>query len=406
MSSSIEPRSESNLLLLPALDTEEVLPTLGPWSRQLGRRLLLGSTASLLAACLWPWRESVRAVGVIRPDGETVLVQSSQDGSVARVWVQENQRVQRGQRLAELDPRSLLGEQRQLEAALRNGLAQQQDSLDQSRDLVAQQQASTALALAQRRAADSGVDDAIATLRLRQSELQRYGTLLSSGAVAAGVVEEKRAQHDLARHALERARQLLAEQRARGDVDLARLRQGDSQTLSQRRALGSQIEQTRARLAAVNRALASSTISAPRAGTVIATSLRHPQQVVRAGEVLVQIAPEGGRLLAKVSVSSRELGGIRPGQRADLRLAACPYPEYGVLRARVVSVSADRVSTTGQAQGTNPFLVSLEPQATALQAGSRRCALRQGMDIQADIITRQTTVLPFLLTRLRLISGT
>ena len=404
MSGSIE-RTETNLALLPALDAEEVLPALGPWSQQLGRRLLLGSTAAVLAASIWPWRESVRAVGLIRPAGETVLVQSSQDGSVAKVWVQDNQRVQRGQRLAELDQRSLLGERRQLEATLRNGLAQQQDSLNQSRDLVTQQQAAEALAEAQRRSADSGVDDAVATLRLRQNELRRYGVLLESGAVAASVLEEKQAQQDLARHALARARQVLAEQRARGDADLARLRQGDSQTLSQRRELDSQLEQTRARLAAVNRALANSMISAPSTGTVIATSLRHPQQVVRAGEVLAQIAPEGGRLLAKVTVSSRDMGGIRAGQRADLRLAACPYPEYGVLRARVLSVSADRLAPAGQGQASGQFLVSLAPQGHGLKAGSRSCALRQGMDIQADIITRQTTVLPFLLTRLRLISG-
>ena len=405
MSASTERPAETSLALLPALDPEEVLPALGPWSQHLGRRLLLGSTAAVLAASVWPWRESVRAVGLIRPAGETVLVQSSQDGSVARVWVQENQRVRRGERLAELDQRSLLGERRQLEAVLRNGLAQQQDSLNQSQDLIAQQQAAQALAEAQRRAADSGVDDAVATLRLRASELRRYGALLNSGAVAEGVVEEKRAQHDLARHALSRARELLAEQQARGDADLARLRQGDSQTQSQRRELNSQMEQTRARLAAVNRALANSVISAPSTGTVIATSLRHPQQVVRAGEVLAQIAPEGGRLLAKVGVSSRDMGGIRAGQRADLRLAACPYPEYGVLRARVLSLSADRVTPAGAGQGTSQFLVSLTPLGDGLKAGSRRCPLRQGMEIQADIITRQTTVLPFLLTRLRLISG-
>ena len=402
---AIEPREHAlQPALLPILNHDDVLPELGGWSRQVGRRVVVTTAASVLALAVWPWQQTVQANGVIRPAGENTLVQSSLDGSVAMVWVRDNQRVRRGERLAELDRRSLLEEQRRLETDLRNSLAQERDSRNQSNDLEQQKQAALALTTAQQRAGESGVADAKATLRLRQSELQRYRFLLSSGAVAAGVVEEKQAQLDLARNDLTRAWQTLQEQRARGTAELARLRQGDSQTLSQRRELDKLLEQTRTRLASVNRALSNSVITAPTAGIVISTALRHAQQVIRAGEVLAQIAPDDGALRVKALVPSRDVGSIRTGQHADLRIAGCPYPEFGVMRAKVLSVSPDQMEN-GRSAGPGGFLVTLEPNARALQAGNRRCSLRHGMETRADIVTQETTVLRFLLTRLRLLSG-
>lgn len=390
--------------LLPVLQSDDVLPDLGGWSRQVGRRVVVATAASLVALAVWPWQQTVQADGVIRPAGENTVVQSSLDGNVAAVWVRENQRVRRGERLAELDRRSLLEEQRRLEADLRNSLAQERDSQNQSDDFEQQKQAALDLSTAQQRSSESGVADARATLRLRERELQRYRDLLSSGAVAAGVVEEKQAQLDLARNNLTRTYQTLQEQRARGMAELARLRQGKSQTLSQRRELDKLLEQTRTRLAAVNRALSNSVITAPAPGIVISTTLRHAQQVIRAGDVLAQIAPEEGSLRVKALVNSRDVGSIRAGQRADLRIAGCPYPEFGVMQAKVISISPDRMEGE-QAAGSGGFVVTLAPRSNGLEAGNRRCDLRHGMETRADIITQQTTVFRFLLTRLRLISG-
>ena len=391
--------------LLPHLSQEDVLPDLGGWSQHLGRRVLLASTAVALALASWPWRQTVQAQGVIRPAGENTVVQSSLDGIVAVVWVRENQRVRRGERLAELDRRSLQEEQRKLEAELRSSLDQERDSLSQSGDLHQQQQAALALSEAQQRSRESDAADARATLRLRESEVRRYRVLLDSGAVAAGVVEEKQAQLQLASNSLMRAQQALQEQHARSKAELARLRQGDSQTISQRRELGKLLEQTRTRLAAVKRSLANSVITAPTAGIVIATGLRHAQQVIRAGEVLAQIAPEDGELRVKAVVPSRDVGSIRAGQQADLRIAGCPYPDFGVMRARVLSLSADRVEEVSQSGSASGFVVTLAPAGRLLRAGERLCNLRHGMEVRADITTQDTTILRLLLTRLRLMSG-
>lgn len=289
--SNLQRRSEQIPALLTPLQADDFLPELGGWSKTLGQRALAVGAASVMALALWPWQETVRAGGVIRPAGENTIVQSQLDGVLARVLVKENQQVKQGQPLAELDRRSLENERRKLEAELNQSLAQQRDSQAQTLDVEQQTAATRLLNQAQLNSARRDLDSAASTLRYREVELQRYRGLLSSGAVAMTVVEEKQAQAILARNDLAKARQALREQQARGTAELARLGQGSNQASRDSRELFKQVDQTRARLEEVKRALLNSVIKAPKAGTVIVNNLRHAQQVIRGGEVLAQIAP-------------------------------------------------------------------------------------------------------------------
>jgi multidrug efflux pump subunit AcrA (membrane-fusion protein) len=405
--SNLQRRSDIIPAQLTPLQADDFLPELGGWSKTLGQRVLAVGTVSVLALAVWPWQETVRAAGVIRPAGENTIVQSQLDGVLARVWVKENQQVKQGKPLAELDRRSLDNERRKLEGELTQSLAQQRDSRASSLDVQQQAQATRLLNSAQRNSAQRDLDSAASTVRYRETELKRYRSLLSSGAVAETVIEEKQAQAVLARNDFAKARQAMREQEARGAAELARLGQGSNQTAREERELTKQVEQVRARLEEVKRALLNSVIRAPKSGTVIVSNLRHAQQVIRSGEVLAQIAPSQGDLQVKLSVPSSDVGNIKAHQPAYLRIAGCPYPEFGVLQARVLTISADTISQNTGGDGRSPsgFQVSLQPSSKPLSNGNRRCALRHGMDVQADIVTRKTTILGFILTKLRLTTG-
>lgn len=406
--SNLQRHSDSIPAHLTPLQADDFLPELGGWSKTLGQRVLAVGAASVLALAVWPWQETVRAGGVIRPAGENTIVQSQLDGVLARVWVKENQHVRQGEPLAELDRRSLENERRKLEGEITQSLGQQRDSRASSLDVQQQAEATRMLNRAQLSSTQRDVDSAASTLRYREVELKRYRSLLSSGAVAETVIEEKQAQAVLARNDLAKARQALREQQARGTAELARLGQGSNQAARDERELAKQVDQTRARLEEVKRALLNSVIKAPKAGTVIVNNLRHPQQVVRSGDVLAQIAPSQGDLQVKLSVPSSNVGNLKASQPAYLRIAGCPYPEFGVLKARVLNISADTIaqSTGGDGRGNAGFQVSLQPSTKPLTNRNRSCSLRHGMDVQADIVTRQTTVLGFILTKLRLTTGT
>lgn len=406
--SNLQRRSDIIPAQLTPLQADDFLPELGGWSKTLGQRVLAVGAVSVLALAVWPWQETVRAAGVIRPAGENTIVQSQLDGVLARVWVKDNQQVKQGEPLAELDRRSLDNERRKLEGELTQSLAQQRDSRASSLDVQQQAQATRLLNNAQRNSAQRDLDSAASTVRYRETELKRYRSLLSSGAVAETVIEEKQAQAVLARNEFAKARQAMREQEARGAAELARLGQGSNQTAQEERELKKQVEQIRARLEELKRALLNSVIRAPKSGTVIVSNLRHPQQVIRSGEVLAQIAPSQGDLQVKLTVPSSDVGTIKASQQAYLRIAGCPYPEFGVLEARVLSISADTIHQSAGSDGRGPagFQVSLKPSTKPLTNGDRRCALRHGMDVQADIVTRKTTILGFILTKLRLTTGT
>ena len=395
-------RSAAPVIIATAAD--DFLPELGSWSRNLGHKILIGAGASVVVLAVWPWRELVRANGVLRPAGENTIVQSQLDGSLAAVWVKANQQVRKGEPLAALDRSRLNDERRKLEGELRESLAQQRDNASQTINLRLQEEATRSLSSAQLGSAARDVDSAASTLRFRQTEWQRYRSLLATGAVPASVVDEKQAQTELARNELSKARQMQKEQEARGAAELARLRQSSSQSANQNREVNKLLEATRSRLAEVRRALANSSITAPTAGTVISTGMRHAHQVIRAGERLAEIAPAEAQQLAKVRVPSRDIGTIKPGQSAYLRIAGCPYPDYGVMRSRVTSVSADTLKS--EPLGLAEYEISLKPAARTMHANNRSCTLRHGMEVQAEIITRNTTVLGYLFTRLRLLSGT
>ena len=405
--SNLQRRSDIIPAQLMPLQADDFLPELGGWSKTLGQRVLAVGAVSMLALAVWPWQETVRAAGVIRPAGENTIVQSQLDGVLARVWVKENQQVKQGEPLAELDRRSLDNERRKLEGELMQSLAQQRDSRASSLDVQQQAQATRRLNNAQRNSAQRDLDSAASTVRYRETELKRYRSLLSSGAVAETVIEEKQAQAVLARNEFAKARQAMREQEARGAAELARLGQGSNQTAREERELTKQVDQIRSRLEEVKRALLNSVIRAPKAGTVIVSNLRHPQQVIRSGEVLAQIAPSQGDLQVKLTVPSSDVGNIKASQPAYLRIAGCPYPEFGVLQARVQTISADTISQNTGINGRGPagFQVSLKPSTKPLTNGGRGCTLRHGMDVQADIVTRKTTILGFILTKLRLTTG-
>ncbi|MEY3964410.1 MAG: hypothetical protein RLZZ106_1665, partial [Cyanobacteriota bacterium] len=212
--SNLQRRSDIIPAQLTPLQADDFLPELGGWSKTLGQRVLAVGAASVLALAVWPWQETVRAAGVIRPAGENTIVQSQLDGVLSRVWVKENQQVKQGEPLAELDRRSLDNERRKLDSELTQSLAQQRDSRASSLDVQQQAQATRLLNNAQRNSAQRDLDSAASTVRYREMELKRYRSLLSSGAVAETVVEEKQAQAVLARNDFAKARQAMREQEA------------------------------------------------------------------------------------------------------------------------------------------------------------------------------------------------
>ncbi len=384
---------EAGLVLKPT-STNEFLPSVDPWVRFAGLFLVTSFCSAVALMAVWPYRVVVRAGGMARPSGETSLVNSPRDGRVREIRIRPNQEVNRGQVIAVLDPTDLVGLQLKL----------QQDRVALSRQLDSQRDEAVAAA----KGAELEVEKARAALDFAQSEYQRYRQLVESGASSVQQMEEKAANLSVARSSLAQARRAVAEQRSRSDSNLSKLSQD--------------LTENSASLAQLGRDLSSTQVKSPVSGVVFSIALRNPQQVVAAGQELARIAPRESSPLVKVLVSSEDIGNVKVGQRADLRIAGCPYPDFGTLKAEVLSISPDAAtlsanswsggsggSTGSSDPGSMPlgggYEVTLQPESTSLRSGSRSCSLRLGMNLTADITTRKETVLQFLLRKMRLAVG-
>lgn len=392
--------------LVPA-SADEFLPPPGAWSRSLGTWVVVGIGVIVLASTVWPLEESIRAPGVVRPAGENSVVQSQQGGRVQRVLVRPNQQVQVNQILAVLDANNLRTSRTQLRNELEQVSRQRSQLIQQQRELGVQISSNSALSDSLIASSQAEVSKAAANLGFANSELNRYGSLQKSGAVPTSLLEEKAARHALSVSELLQARQGVAEKRAQQQAEQARLMQSASALRNSAADIARQEEGLRARLEEVERSLSQTTIRAPISGSVVAITLNHAGQVVTAGQVVARLAPVDSPLVAKVMVSARDIGPIRPGQRALLRVSGCPYSDYGVMSGEIIGVSADTLSTeaaAGRAAGDQgPFYeVSVRPQKRTLRNARTVCNLRYGMDLQADLITTRTTVMGSLIRKLRL----
>jgi HlyD family secretion protein len=364
--------------------------------------VLLGVGGFALA--IWPMRETVSAPGVVRPRGENTLVQSEQGGTVQRVLLRQNQSVRAGELLAVFDSRPLQAERRQLEVELSALQAQAEQARNEQASLAAQTTALERLSTSLTESSRRGVEQAQAALAFDRSELRRYRSLQSSGAVPRSMVEEKQARQLVSQSEVLKALQGVTEQRARGLSELARLRQSSSQARSSADELRKQVAQRRARLQQVERGLELASVRAPITGSVLSTNLRHPGQVMQPGEVVAVLAPDSSPYELKLQVPAERISQLRPGQKATMKVSACPTAEFGVLPARVNSVSADTVPQSGEPStaAAAVYEVVLHPLQTSLKGRQGSCVLRPGMKLTGDVVTRRTTVLAFLLNKLRL----
>ncbi|MEY4431771.1 MAG: hypothetical protein RLZZ533_1707 [Cyanobacteriota bacterium] len=390
---------------LATVATDHYLPPPGPWARRIGLQVLVAIGVLLGAAAVLPFEQTVRSQGVVRPSGENSLVQSRLAGKVQRVLMRPNQQVQPGQVLAVLDQASLLLRQRQARQELAQVEEQIRQTGQQQDQLQAEMSSNGLVGQALIASSRGDVAKARAALALAGDEMRRYRALAIQGAVPQLLSQEKTTSHLVAISEMRQAELSVAQQRARQLGERAKLRQAFNGLQSSLAGLQRQASALQTELAEANRAVADATVRAPVAASIISTSLKHPGQIVSAGQVLAELAPRHAPMLVKSLVKAQDVSRIKPGQKAYLRISGCPHTEFGLLSGEVMDISADAlVAGKTQAKDQPLYEVSIRPRQAELRQGVRRCALRFGMDLQADVMTERTTMLGFLLRKLRLVA--
>jgi multidrug efflux pump subunit AcrA (membrane-fusion protein) len=207
----------------------------------------------------------------------------------------------------------------------------------------------------------------------------------------------------------------IARERAIGNSTIARLQKEREQMLQQRMEIGNQLGRNQEDIKQLGTELQSTVIRASYSGIIQDLNLRNTGQIVRPGDRITQIVPSDAPLTIEASVTSGDIGKVKVGQTVQMRVSACPYTDHGVLSGKVVTISPDaklpnkETADPGQQRIDRPnnptYQVMVRPAATALTTGTgkTKCQVQAGMDGRVDIISKEETVLQFMLRKARLL---
>jgi len=265
-----------------------------------GPRLVLGPQVSVEPVVQQDFVQTVVASGRVEtPNRVEIGVQIT--GRVRSVPVQEGQVVAAGATLIELDASELRAALEQAEYAAQSAAARLRQ-LQQVQSPLAVQ------AVRQARIAFDAARDA-----LRRSE-----ALLAAGAISAVALEDARRAEQVAAAQLRSAEQQAASARPTG---------------SDAAAAAALLKQTQAGVDVARAKLAYATVTAPRAGTLIARDVE-PGDIVQPGRMLMVLSP-GGETQVVVEIDEKNLQLLALGLTALVSADAYPKKRFAAAVAYI-----------------------------------------------------------------------
>jgi len=321
------------------------------WAQSLAAIVIGLGTVAVLGGVLFRIDEVVTVSGQLESLTGSTEVKTPAGGKVAAVQFKDGQLVRKGQLLVRFDTRQAADEQATLKRliGLENSDLQSQLRILQERQQVIRQKLNTSKSIT--------------------SELKR---LVNSGGFQRmqylqQLDQQYELQSQLASVQLEMRRTSLESQKSIGQMR-NRLRQAELQLQYQ-------------------------TVVAPVAGVVFEPKAR-VDGVLDAGETILTLVPQQG-LKAQVFVPNKDIGFVKTGQVAKVRVDAFPFTRYGELEGRVSQIGADALPPDQNANFYR-FPVKLTLNRSYLQSEGVKIPLRSGMAITANLKLREKRVISLL----------
>ena len=454
------PRSDQEFLPA-ALEILEVPPS------PVGVALLWIICALAVATLAWAYfgRIDVIAVaqGKLQPTGRVKVIQPAEAGRITSVWVENGQHVAKGENLAGLESGEADADVNELRANLQSfqaeaarrraalgavarhqlaplpQIAWTEDLPDhiKAREMLVLEgdlgQLATAVSSlqAQRRqkqlerdqytATSAAVETLVGTLQQRvdmRASLERTG----SGSKADLIDALEKLQDQKA--TLATAHGKISESDAAVEVLSQNIedsyRTFTAQNLQKLAEAERQADDFAQRLAKARVRQSRMVLASPIAGTVSALSITTVGQVVAAGEELMRVVPEGASMEIECYIRNADIGFVRPGQQAVVKIESLPFTRYGTINATLTRVASDAIPEpeASQTEG-NPtrsardtgfagaqrtqnlvFLTTLRPDATSVLADGVAIPLSPGMAVTVEVKTGSRRILEYVFSPL------
>lgn len=352
--------------------------------------------AVVLSAGVWASvarvEQITKAEGRVVSDGREQIIASLEGGILGSMLVREGMLVEQGQDLLRLDPTRVEAQQNEGQAkrvALMATVARLQAEAN-GRTLAfppeverdpAVVQAETESYEARRQALNEAVAVTRRSLGLLQRELHMAERLSASGLMSdVEVMRLQRQVNDTNLQIQER---------------MNRFRQDASAELVRARTELAQIEE---QMVVKQDVLSRTTLKSPVRGLVKNIRIGTLGGVVQAGAPIMEILPVGQRVLIEARIRPADIGFVKTGLPATVKLSAYDYYVYGGLEGVIDYISPDALgddSKTAAADSTY-FRARIRADVSTLRQGDKPLPVIPGMTASVEIRTGERTVMQYL----------
>lgn len=427
---------EKETEFLPAiLEVTETPPS--PTGRLVMWSILVLIVVALVWSILGHINEVAVAAGKVIPSGQIKTVQVKNKGIVKEINVEEGQLVQEGDVLVVLDPTTTSADYDSLKKRaayykldiqrLTAELTQQPFTPEEDPDLdahdlaaeMALYQSRTSDYRTQRQSRQDVIDQRIARLQATQASYEKYAEVLA-------IAQEKEARLvELSEQNAISEFQLLEQQRE--TIEYAKNAQAELDSLNSIRAEIAEAQQNLANVDAsyhkdimtalveakkeyysVTEAIKKAdedsrmaTIYAPISGRVYNLNIHTVGGIVTDAQPLMQIVPEDAKLEFEVYADNKDIGFIKVGQEAEVKVETFNFQKFGMYKAEVQEISADAVNEPNDIQRDKKFKLLLDPTSNDINVYGQPAKLEVGMNVSAEIKIKEKRIIDFFLDPFR-----
>jgi len=337
--------------------------------------------------------EVTRADGRVVPDGREQVIASLEGGLLRELYVREGMQVQEGQELVQLDPTRFESQQNEGQAkrmALKGTVARLSaeavgrplkfppEVIESAAVVTAETEAYNA----RKYALDAAVSANQRSVALLMKELGVSEAMANKGLMSdVEVMRLRRQVNDL---------QLQSQER------INRFRQDASTELVRVQTELAQIDEQMAGRADV---LRRTVLTSPVRGLVKNIRTVTIGGVVSPGAPIMEIVPLSSRMLIEARIKPKDIGFVRVGQTAEVKLAAYDYTTYGGVKGKIEYISPDVLGETEKNTGPDQtyYRVLVRGERTTLKQGSKPLPVLPGMTATVEVRTGERSVLDFML---------
>lgn len=396
---------------------------------------LLALVGMAAAAFVWSTRSELPivsvAVGEVKPSSRVRDIQHFEGGIVEEILVREGESVTEGQPLLALSPTRTEADVAEVEARIfslsveRARLRAQADGADAPRIPDDLREAvpgvvDRALLLfeSNRREGEAEIERLEKTADQRRQEIREIETRLRNAGESLKLFEEQfaisaellrknitnrythlqlqREMQDV-RSAIDQDREALKGARAALDVAESAIREARLRRVNEAAEALAKVERELSELSQRVRkfrdSLTRTVLRAPVGGIVKQITVSSVGSVIQPGETVAAIVPADDRLIIEAALAPQEVGYVKPGQTASIRLNSPDLVRFGKIAGTVTEISPDRLSTE---DGTPYFRVRIDAEESAFRFGETRYELFPGTQVIANIETGKRTVFDYL----------